>query len=120
VVSTSANNSNVPFDISRPLLLPPTIATVYMTLENRCYYGARGMCMGATSAHSSDGSSNISGPFLLSPTVATGYMTSEDHCYYGAHGTRVGATSMHNSDGPSNIVAMGVLTLVDCWYWPPQ
>jgi hypothetical protein len=78
------------------------------------------MCMGATSAHSSDGSSDISGPFLLPPTVATGYMTSEDHCYYGAHGTRVGATSMHNSDGPSNIVAMGVLTLVDCWYWPPQ
>jgi hypothetical protein len=98
-----------------------------MTSEDRCYFGARGMCVGATSAHSNDGPSDISGPLLLQPKIAAGYMTSVDHCYYRACDTHAGAISTHNSDGPSDIsgplllqhtVTSGVLTSVACRYIP--
>jgi hypothetical protein len=69
-----------------------------MTLEDRCYYRARGTRTGATSAHISDGPSDISEPLLLPLTVAMGDITSYACCYYWARGTRMAATGAHNSD----------------------
>jgi hypothetical protein len=43
-IATSAHNSDEPSDISGSLLLPPTMATGYLTLEYCCYYG--GTCHG--------------------------------------------------------------------------
>jgi hypothetical protein len=53
-VATSAYSSDGSSDISRLLLLPPTIAMGYMISEDRCYYGTRGMHAVATNAHISD------------------------------------------------------------------
>jgi hypothetical protein len=71
----------------------------HMTLDDRCYYGACGMCAVSTSPRSSDGLSDISGAMLLPPIVVTGYMTSDDHCYYWARGTRAVGTSHHSNHG---------------------
>jgi hypothetical protein len=81
VGATSAHSSDGPSDISGLLLLPPTVATVYLTSDDCCYCEARGTHMVATNTHNSDRLSDISGPLLLQPTVATDYMASDDHCY---------------------------------------
>jgi hypothetical protein len=82
----------------------------YMTLDNHCYYWARGMHTVATRAHSSDRPSDISEPLLLPPTVVTACMTSDDHCYYGACGTHVVSTSPHYIDRPSDISVLLLLS----------
>jgi hypothetical protein len=82
--ATSAHSSDGPSNISKPLLLAPTIVTDYLTSKDCCYCrGARDTNVVATSLHNSNGTSDISGPLLLAPTVATDSLTSEDHCYYG-------------------------------------
>jgi hypothetical protein len=102
VGATSAHSSDGPSDISRPLLLPPTMATDCLTSADRCYCGAHGTRTVPTSPIS-DGPSNIRGQLLLPSTVATGYMTSDNHCYCWACGMRAAATSPNSSDGHSNI-----------------
>jgi hypothetical protein len=74
-----AHNGDGSSDISRPLLLSPTIIMDYITSENHCYSGAHGMHVGATGAHSSDRPFDISRSLLLPPIVAMGYMTLDDH-----------------------------------------
>jgi hypothetical protein len=80
-VVVSIYSSDVSSNISRPLLLPPTIAMGYMTLDDHCYCGARGTRMASTRCNNSDGPSDISGLLLLPPAVETGYMTLDDHSY---------------------------------------
>jgi hypothetical protein len=58
-VATSAHSSDELSDISRPLLLAPTVGTGDMTLGDRCYYWAHGTRAVATGAHSSDGPYDI-------------------------------------------------------------
>jgi hypothetical protein len=55
VVADSAHSNDGPYDISGPLLLPPTIGMNSMTLEDHCYCGACGTRVGATSACNTDG-----------------------------------------------------------------
>jgi hypothetical protein len=81
VVASSAHSSDVPSDISGPLLLPHTVATCYMTLDDCCYCWARGMRVVAISPHSSDRCSDISGSSLLDPTIATVVLTLVAHRY---------------------------------------
>jgi hypothetical protein len=53
----SANGTHISdglFDISGPLLLPPTIATGDMTSDDHCYYWTHRMNTVATSTHSID------------------------------------------------------------------
>jgi hypothetical protein len=129
-VADSSYNGDGPYDISEPLLIPPTIATSSwhqrtvatvghveharllivpttamgrMTSADHCYCGARSTHASATSAHSSDGPWDISRLLLLPPTMATDHLTSADRCYYGARGTRVVPTSPKSSDGSSDI-----------------
>jgi hypothetical protein len=63
-VADSAHSSDGSYDISRPLLLPPTIGMDSMTSDDHCYCGACGTREGATSDHNTDGC-----------------LTSADHCY---------------------------------------
>jgi hypothetical protein len=108
VVAIGAHNSDGSSDICGLLLLPPTVATGYMTSDDRCYCGARGMHPVSTSPHSSDGSSDISRPLLLPPTVVMGYVT-VDIVGHVAHAQLLLAPT----------VAMGILTSVTRRYWPP-
>jgi hypothetical protein len=57
----SAHSCDESSDISRPLLLPPIVATDDITLDDRCYYWACGMHEVSISLDSTDGPSNISG-----------------------------------------------------------
>jgi hypothetical protein len=68
-VDTVAHSSDLPSDISKKLLLPPTIVMTCMTSDDHCYRGACATHMDSTSPHSSDRPSDICGVLLLSPTV---------------------------------------------------
>jgi hypothetical protein len=91
-VATSAQNSDELSDISRPLLLPPTVAMGDMTLDDHCYYWARDMSMVASGA-----------------TAVIGRMASDDRCYCGARGTRAVSASLHSSDEVFGISGMLLL-----------
>jgi hypothetical protein len=81
-VADNAHTSDGLYDISGPLLLPPTIVTCSMTSDDHWYCGTHGTRISATSAHSSDGSFYISGLLLLPPTMVMGHLTSVGRCYY--------------------------------------
>jgi hypothetical protein len=68
VVSIRCHSSNDSSDINGSLLLPPTVATGYMTSYDHCCCWSRGTHAVATSSHSSDEHSNISSPSLLPPS----------------------------------------------------
>jgi hypothetical protein len=64
-IAESAHSIDGQSHISRPLLLPPTLAMGSMTSEDRCYYRTHGTRTAADIANSRDGPYDISGPLLL-------------------------------------------------------